>query len=113
MLPMFFTERLYPKNDRIYLIHNKGTKHKVYLKMVDGNLTLYSHEWKEFLDDSGYRNIYMLHFIREEPDLYYVTAYNKMGFECNGYNFADVGDRQQRCMLTLEDRKKAPVTANL
>ncbi|PWA44959.1 eukaryotic aspartyl protease family protein [Artemisia annua] len=109
MLPAFFTERLYPKNNWIYLIHNKGTKHKVYLKKLDGHLTLYSHEWKTFLDESGYMNFSMLHFIREEPDLYYVTAYNDYGFECNGYN--DVGDRQQRCMLTLDSIKDADAPA--
>ena len=80
--------------------------------MVAGRLALYSHEWKKFLEDSGYRNIHMFHFIREEQDLYYVTAYNRSGYECNGYNLATVGYRQRRCMLTLEHIKEAPVITN-
>ena len=113
MLPTFFKERWYPQNRWIYLIHNKGTKHKVYWKIVRGNLTLYSHEWKHFLEDSNYRNIAMFHFIREEQDLYYVTAYNIAGYECNGYNLADVGYRQRRCMITLEEIAEGPVIHNL
>ena len=81
--------------------------------MCAGQLTLYSHEWKKFLEDSGYRNIHMFHFVREEQDLYYVTAYNNYGFECNGYNLADVGYRQIRCLLTVEHRALAPVIRNL
>ena len=81
--------------------------------MSAGQLTLYSHEWKKFLEDSGYRNIHMFHFVREEQDLYYVTAYNTSGFECNGYNLAEVGYRQIRCLLTVEHRTDAPVIRNL
>lgn len=81
--------------------------------MIAGRLTLYSHEWKKFLEDSGYRNIHMLHFIRQEQDLYYVTAYNRSGFECNGYNMPEVGYRQPRCLLTLEEKNIGPVIPNL
>ena len=89
MLPGFFTERLYPRNRWIYLVHNRGTKHKVSWKISKGHVTLYSKGWKDFLADSKYTNVLTFHFIREEEDYYYVTAYNDDGYECNGYNLAE------------------------
>lgn len=113
LLPTFFTERLYPKKGWIYLIHNGGTKHKVYTKMAGGNrLKLYDIEWHKFLDDSKYRHVTTFHFIREEEDSYYVTAYDNSGSELNGYNLDVVGYRQCRWMATLEHLEESPVIRN-
>ena len=111
VLPNFFTERLYPVNPWIYLIHNRGTKHKVYIQKVTGKrLKLYSDEWRGFLSDSRYTNVATFHFIREEEDCYYVTAYDNAGYECNGYNLAEVGYRQRRCLVTLGHLQESPVS---
>ena len=112
MLPRFFTETLYPHDRWLYLIHNGGTKHKVYLKMVAGHLTLYSSEWKAFLEDSKYVNVSTFHFIRQEQDCYYVTGYNDAGHECNGYLLTLVGNRQRRCLVTLNNMDEYPVRHN-
>ena len=113
MLPEFFTERWYPKNRWIYLIHNKGTKHMVYWKMVRGHVTLYSHEWQAFWDDSKYEDVATLHFIREEEDYYYVTGYNHQGYECNGYHVLFEGHKQRRCLVTKEEGAQPMVIPNL
>lgn len=108
-LPTFFAEMLKPVNRWIYLIHNRNTKHKVFWKMVKGQLTLHSQEWRDFLDDSTYINVATFHFIRQEEDCYYVTAYNDAGHECNGYNLTLVGYRQRRCLILVEDLHQSPV----
>ena len=78
--------------------------------MVGGNrLKLYDMEWRKFLDDSKYRNVATFHFIREEEDSYYVTAYNNAGAELNGYNLNLVGYRQRRWLATLEHLESSPV----
>lgn len=104
-----FTERFYPKNNWVYLIHNLGTKHKVYVAKVGKCFKLYEREWRTFLDDSKYVNMRTLHFIRDSEDCYYLTAYNQFGYEMNGYNLALVGYRQRRCLLTLEQLESSPV----
>ena len=109
MLPQFFTETLYPKNNWLYLIHNMGTKHKVFVKKVAGHFALYSSEWRDFLDNSKYVNVATFQFIREEQDCYYVTGYNDAGYECNGYDLALVGYRQRRCLFTLDDPEQPAV----
>nr|GEU66065.1 hypothetical protein [Tanacetum cinerariifolium] len=92
-----FTETLYTGNPWVYLIHNHGTKHKVWLKNVYGtnNYALYSCEWKAFITHSQYVRVNTLHFIRATPDEYYVTGYHNDGTECNGYDLARVGFRQR------------------
>ena len=109
ILPNLFTERFYPKNNWIYLIHNRGIKHKVYVKKVKNCFKLHQDEWRKFLDDSKYINMATLHFIRHEEDCYYVTAYNNSGYEMSGYNLALTGYRQRRCLLTLEHLNASPV----
>ena len=98
-------------NPWIYLIHNRGTEHKVYIDKVPGKLfKLYSDEWRDFLHDSRYQNVATFHFIREEEDCYYVTAYDNAGYECNGYDLALVGYRQRRCLVMLEHLQESPVS---
>nr|GEW97186.1 DNA-binding pseudobarrel domain-containing protein [Tanacetum cinerariifolium] len=92
VLPNLFTKTLYTGCLWLYLIHNIGTKHKVWLKKVSGtnNYALFSHEWKAFLSDSIYVRVSTLHFIREGEDEYYVTTYHNGGIKCNGYDFVRI-----------------------
>lgn len=67
-------------------------------------------EWSQFVKDSRYMNVETLHFIREEENTYYVTAYDNAGWECGGYNRTEIGDRQMRCLVTIgEDLERSPV----
>lgn len=109
MLPALFTETLYPKKRWIYLIHNRGTKHKVYWKLVRGRITLQGSEWQAFIDQSQYINVATFHFIRQEEDCYYVTGYNDAGHECPGYDLALLGYRQRRCLVTLDEYPAQPL----
>lgn len=81
--------------------------------MVGDNLTLCGREWKAFLDDSKYRDVLILHFIREEEDYYYVTAYNEEGYECNGYDLVLESYRERRCCRALEQVFQSPVNSKL
>ena len=82
--------------------------------MAGGNrLKMFEAEWRGFLHDSKYKNVAMFHFIRQEEDYYYVTAYNNEGYECNGSNLAEVGYRQRRWLVTLEHIQESPVIPNL
>lgn len=102
ILPSVFTYEMYTGSRWLYLIHNKCTMHKVFIKKVPGNLyALFSDEWKQFVDESRYRNVAMLHFIRQGEDMYYVTAYDNAGAEVGGYKNADVGTRKRRCFGML------------
>ncbi|GKB92271.1 hypothetical protein Tco_0964543 [Tanacetum coccineum] len=88
VLPNVFTKNLYTSSPWVYLIYNRGTKHKVWLEKVSGrnNYALFSREWKSFITDSRYMRVNTLHFIRAAPDEYYVTGYHNDGSECNGYD---------------------------
>ncbi|GJT43115.1 hypothetical protein Tco_0951830, partial [Tanacetum coccineum] len=111
VLPSVFTETLYTECPWLYLIHNRGTKHKVCLKKVSGtnNYALFSNEWKEFLHESKYIRVSTFYFIHQGVDEYYVTAYHNGGFECNGYDLVRVGNKQKRCLVTMGDMKESPV----
>nr|GEX33320.1 DNA-binding pseudobarrel domain-containing protein [Tanacetum cinerariifolium] len=115
MLPCVFTETLYTGNPWLYLIHNRGKKHKVWLRKVSGtnNYALFSNEWKEFLHDSKYVRVSTFYFIRQGMDEYYVTTYHNGGFECNGYDLVIVGQRQKRCLVTMGDMEESPFLVNL
>ena len=76
-------------------------------------LKLYEAEWRGFLDDSKYTDVSIFHFIRQEDDTYYVTAYNNDGHELNGYNLAMVGYRQRRFLGTLEQLDESLVISLL
>ncbi|GKA70181.1 hypothetical protein Tco_0776245 [Tanacetum coccineum] len=93
------------------MIHNRGTKHKVWLRKVSGrnNYALFSREWKAFITDSRYVRVNTLHFIRAAPDEYYVTGYHNDGSECNGYDLDSVGFRQRRCLLTVANLEESSV----
>ncbi|GJT30850.1 hypothetical protein Tco_0911125 [Tanacetum coccineum] len=56
VLPSVFTETLYIGCPWLYLIHNRGTKYKVWLRKVSGtnSYALFSNERKKFLHDSKY-----------------------------------------------------------
>ena len=97
------------------MIHNKGTKHKVWIeKKCQNNFRLYGEEWEAFVKDSSYTNVAALHFIQEEADTYYVTAYGEDGSECGGYNRTEIGARQMRCLATIQnDLGISPVSAKL
>ena len=72
---------------------------------------MYGDEWAMFLKGSRYTNVQMLHFIREEEDTYYVTAYDDAGFECGGYDRRKIGARQMRCLVTMgQDVGHSPVS---
>ena len=67
-------------------------------------------EWSGFVKDSRYMNADTFHFIREEGNTYYVTAYDTAGWECGGYNRSEIGDRQMRCLVTIgNDLGRSPV----
>ena len=110
MLPKLFTDHFHPKNRWIYLIHNLGTKHKVYVAKVGNCFKLYQAEWRAFLDDSKYANMATLHFIRLEEDCYYITAYDINGYEMSGYNLNLAGYRQRRWLITLDQLQSSPVS---
>lgn len=96
-LPPLFTERFYNGSPSLYLIHNKGTKHKVWINPVNSTCNLYKlcgKEWAKFLKISMYTSVDVLHFISLERDTYYVIAYSDDGIECGGYNRRAIGIRQ-------------------
>ena len=62
---------------------------------------MYGEEWAKFVKDSRYTNVDVLHFILQEEDTYYVTAYDDSGVECGGYNRTEIGRRQMRCFVTM------------
>ena len=62
---------------------------------------MYGAEWAEFVKDSRYTNVDVLHFILQEEDTYYVTAYDDGVSECGGYNHSEIGRRQMRCFVTM------------
>ena len=64
---------------------------------------MYGVSWKRFVEDSKYKNVATLHFIREEENTFYVTAYDIDGAECGGYKLSDVGNRVVRCFCKLGD----------
>ncbi|GJV23190.1 hypothetical protein Tco_1375885 [Tanacetum coccineum] len=111
VLPNVFTETLYTGIPWLYLIHNRGTKHKVWLQKVTGknNYTQFSDEWKAFISDSRYMRVNTLHFIRVAPDEYYVTGYHNYGSKCNGYDLAHIGYRQRRCLVMVTNMKESPM----
>ncbi|GJW32675.1 hypothetical protein Tco_0052707, partial [Tanacetum coccineum] len=111
VLPNVFTEILYTGYPWVYLIHNRGTKHKVWLEKVSGsnNYALFSREWKAFITDSRYVRVNTLHFIRDAPDEYYVTGYHNDGSECNGYDLDRVGFRQRIFLLTVAYLEESPI----
>ncbi|GJT67977.1 hypothetical protein Tco_1019457 [Tanacetum coccineum] len=111
VLPNVFTEILYTGYPWVYLIHNRGTKHKVWLEKVSGsnNYALFSREWKAFITDSRYVRVNTLHFIRAAPDEYYVTGYHNDGRECNGYDLDRVGFRQRRFLLIVDNLEESPI----
>lgn len=77
----------------------------------ENHYKMYGEEWEQFLKDSRYTNVEMLHFIREEEDTYYVTAYNDAGIECGGYDRRSIGRRQMRCLVTMgENVEHSPVS---
>ena len=58
-----------------------------------------------------YRNVGFLHFILQEKDTYYVTAYDDVGSECGGYNRREIGPRKMRCFVTMgENLEHSPVS---
>lgn len=71
--------------------------------MSRNNFRLYGEEWETFVKDSTYTNVAALHFIKEEADTYYVTAYGEDGSECGGYNRMEIGSRQMRCLATIQN----------
>ena len=71
--------------------------------MADNNFKLYGEEWETFVKDSKYTNVAALHFIKEEADTYYVTGYGEDGSECGGYNRTEIGERQMRCLATMQN----------
>ncbi|GKC74430.1 hypothetical protein Tco_1120313, partial [Tanacetum coccineum] len=111
VLPNVFTKNLYTGSPWVYLIHNRGTKHKVWLEKVYGrnNYALFSREWKAFITDSQYMRVNTLHFIRAAPDEYYVTGYHSDGSECNGYDLDRVGFRQRRCLLIVANLEESSI----
>ena len=79
--------------------------------MSPNNFRMKGEEWETFVKDSSYTNVAALHFIKEEADTYYVTAYGEDGSECGGYNRTDIGPRQMRCMATIDnDLATSPVS---
>ncbi|GJY83145.1 hypothetical protein Tco_0496521 [Tanacetum coccineum] len=111
VLPNVFTETLYTGNPWLYLIHNRGTKHKVWIKKVTvtNNYAPLSNEWKAFISDSRYVMVNTLHFIRAAPDEYYVIGYHNDGCEGNGYDLARVGYQQRRCLVMVADMEESPI----
>ncbi|GKC57093.1 hypothetical protein Tco_1084691, partial [Tanacetum coccineum] len=98
----------------LYLINNKGTKHKVWLKKVCGtkNYALFSHEWKEFLPGSRYVRVSTLHFIREGEDEYYVG--NKMVFtNLLNNNVSLVSFDDSGIALRLENVPRMPLNQDI
>ncbi|GJW93740.1 RNA-directed DNA polymerase, eukaryota [Tanacetum coccineum] len=93
------------------MIHNSGTKHKVWLEKVSGsnNYALFSREWKAFITDSRYVWVNTLHFIRAAPDEYYVSGYHNDGSECNRYDLDRVGFRQRIFLLTVANLEESPI----
>ncbi|GKB72621.1 hypothetical protein Tco_0934033, partial [Tanacetum coccineum] len=100
---------VYTGSPWVYLIHNCGTKHKVWLEKVFGSniYALFSREWKAFITDSRYVRVNTLHFIRAAPDEYYVTSYHNDGCECNGYDLDHVGFLQMRFLLTVANLEES------
>lgn len=105
ILPKVFNETLFTGSKVLYLIHNKGRKHKVPIKKMprETKYALHRSDWKDFLIDSGYVNVDTFHFIREGENEFYVTAFHNDGTKCvDNYNLAEALYRQRRCLVTLE-----------
>ena len=115
-LPPPFCEKFYTGSKWLYLMHNRGTKHKVWIKPVNSScniLKFYGAGWAEFVRTSKYTDPSILHFMNLEKDMYYVTGYDKDGFECGGYNNAVIGSRQKRCFLYMDNNlAHSPVSSH-
>lgn len=112
-LPSLFTDSFYNGSPWLYLIHNRGTKHKVWIHQDSAkHYQIEGDEWTAFVKDSSYMNVETLHFILEEDNTYYVTGYDAAGWECGGYNEREIGNRQMRCLVTIgTDIGTSPVRA--
>nr|GEX51245.1 eukaryotic aspartyl protease family protein [Tanacetum cinerariifolium] len=105
VLPSVFTEILYSGSPWVYLIHNRGTKHKVWLKRVSGR-----NNYALFSCDGRYVRVNTLHFIRVAPYEYYVTCYHNDGSECNGYDLdhGSTDATQWPCSVCYQSSDKDP-----
>ena len=85
-LPFAFWEHGYNGNKYVYLINNKRIRSKVKIvSPYDRPIALKGYKWTEFALENIRGRVRMLHFIQEGDDTYYVTGYDKYGYELGGY----------------------------
>ena len=87
MPPCFGADGLNRKK-HVYLISSGRVRTKVnFVKPVDGPVTLKGYKWTRFAKQNitKDKHVYLLHFIKEGDDTWYVTGYHSGGDEAGGY----------------------------
>ena len=86
VLPPSFCEAGFNKNKQLYLINTGRVRTKVnFVTPVHGPFTLKGYKWTKFAKENISNRVWLLHFIREGDDTWYVTGYQSNGHEDGGY----------------------------
>ena len=70
----------------MYLTSRERVRFKVQIVKPNGGTTeLRGEKWKNFCSAYIPNDAYLLHFVQEGDDSFYVTSYDDLGYESGGY----------------------------
>ncbi|GJT96455.1 hypothetical protein Tco_1091973 [Tanacetum coccineum] len=85
-LPKVYNEEAFIDNHDIYIISSEGYRYRAELVTPDkGMWYLTGDKWTEFCNKSLNGKVFLLHFMEEGDDCFYVTGYDRVGNEVRGY----------------------------
>ena len=85
-LPDAFDEFCYNGNKHVYLTSHERVRFKVKIVKPNGGTSeLRGDKWKEFCLAYIPKVAYLIHFVQEGDDSFYVTSYDDLGYETTGY----------------------------
>ncbi|PWA53530.1 acetyl-CoA carboxylase 2 [Artemisia annua] len=85
-LPSAYDDFCYNGNKHVYLTSQERVRYRVQLVKPNGGTTeLRGEKWKKFCVAYIPKGAYLLHFVQEGDDSFYVTSYDDLGYETGGY----------------------------
>ena len=89
-MPPCFSEDGLNRKKELYLINSGRVRSKVkFVTPVHGPVTVKGYKWTQFAQQNISNRVFLLHFIKEGDDTWYVTGYGSNGHEAGGYEVID------------------------